>query len=146
MRGYLFGEEGVGESVEGDVVDFVYGVAASGVVITDGAAEEFGGLENEFDVSVLAGLYQFWWGRICVGPEEFSFGGVDGVEWVLELAVEGFDAVLVVADGGGVVDVGDEDGVEAFGGFVVVVLEGVAGDEASEDASLDSTFGLEAGC
>ena len=61
------------------------------------------------------------------------------------MAVEGCDAVVVVGDGGGVVNVGDEDGVEAFDGVVVVVLEGVAGDEASEDASLDGTFGLEAG-
>ena len=50
-----------------------------------------------------------------------------------------------MGDGGGVVNVGDEDGVEAFDGVVVVVLERVAGDEASEDASLDGTFGLEAG-
>ena len=57
------------------------------------------------------------------------------------MAVEGFDAVVEVADGGGVVNVGDE----AFDGVVVVVLEGVAGDEASEDAPLDGTFGLEAG-
>ena len=61
------------------------------------------------------------------------------------MAVEGSDAVFVVSDGGGVVDVGDEDGVEVFDGVVVVVLEGVAGDEGSEDASLDGTFGLEAG-
>ena len=61
------------------------------------------------------------------------------------MAVEGLDAVVEVADGGGVVDVGDEDSVEAVDGFGVVILEGVAGDEASEDAPLDSAFGLEAG-
>ena len=61
------------------------------------------------------------------------------------MAVEGLDAVVEVADGGGVVDVGDEDGVEAVDGVGVVVLEGVAGDEAPEDTPLDGAFGLEAG-
>ena len=60
------------------------------------------------------------------------------------MAVEGLDAVVEVANGGGVVDVGDEDGVEAVDGVGVVVLEGVAGDEAPEDAPLDGAFGLEA--
>ena len=61
------------------------------------------------------------------------------------MAVEGLDAVVEVADGGGVVDVGDEDGVEAVDGVGVVVLERVAGDGAPEDAPLDGAFGLEAG-
>ena len=53
----MFGEERVGEGVEGDVVDFVDGVEASGVIVAaDGAAEEFGGLEGEGDVAVFAGL------------------------------------------------------------------------------------------
>lgn len=57
VRGDLFGEKGVGEGVKGDVVDFVGGVKASGVVVAaDGAAKEFGGLEDEFDVSFEAGL------------------------------------------------------------------------------------------
>ena len=57
VGGDLFGEERVGEGVEGDVVDFVDGVEASGVIVAaDGAAEEFGGLEGEGDVSVVAGL------------------------------------------------------------------------------------------
>ena len=37
------------------------------------------------------------------------------------MAVEGLDAVVEVADGGGVVDVGDEDGVEVVDGVGVVV-------------------------
>ena len=53
----MLGEKGMGEGVKGDVVDFVGGVEASGVVVAaDGAAKEFGGLEDEFDVSFEAGL------------------------------------------------------------------------------------------
>ena len=54
VGGDLFGEERVGEGVEGGVVDFVDGVEASGAA--DGAAEEFGGLEGEGDVAVFAAL------------------------------------------------------------------------------------------
>ena len=50
-----------------------------------------------------------------------------------------------MSDGGGVVDVCDENDVEALRCGCVVVLEGVAGDEGIKGAALDGPFGLETG-
>ena len=100
---------------------------------------------GETDVAVRAGVDEVEWRKRVVRPEDFGFQEVDGVKRVLELTVEGCEALGVMADGGGVVDDCDESGVEALDGGCVVVLEGVAGDEGAKGAALDGPFGLEKG-
>ena len=100
---------------------------------------------GETDVAVRAGVDEVERRKRVVRPEDFGFQEVDGVERVLELTVEGCEALGVMADGGGVVDDCDESGVEALDGGCVVVLEGVAGDEGAKGAALDGSFGLETG-
>ena len=146
LCGDLGWEERVFEFEEGKFDDCCEGVVAGGFVgDADGAAEELGGEEFEGDVVLEAGSCEVGWGGFVVGPEDFGFREVDWVERILELAVEGCEAVVVVADCGDVVDDSDLGGVEALCGGCVVVFEGVAGDEGAPGAALDGAFALEAG-
>ena len=53
---------------------------------------------GETDVAVRAGFDEVGWGRCVVRPEDFGFPEVDGEKRVLELTVEGCEALGVRAD------------------------------------------------